>query len=78
MQNEMLDSEEIPVELLNRNLREIDFLNRYLGGHATSLQGISKLINDRKKQYKIIDLGCGSGEWMKHTARWARKNRFCF
>jgi len=75
-QSEMLDSGSIPAELLIRNLRELDFLNRTGGGHAISLEGIKKLAIDRNMHYDIVDLGCGSGDSMKYIARWARKNGF--
>lgn len=71
-----MDDPEIPAALLHKNLRELDMLNRYLGGHAISLAGIKKLMTDRSKLYHIVDLGCGSGDVLKYIARWARKNQF--
>ncbi len=59
-----------------RNLRELDFLNRKLGGHTITLQGIKQLVRLKDKPYHIADLGCGSGDTLKHIARWARTNGF--
>ncbi len=70
-----MDDPEIPAALLHKNLRELDTLNRYLGGHAISLAGIKKLMTDRSKLYHIVDLGCGSGDVLKYIARWARANQ---
>jgi hypothetical protein len=71
-EKEFLDLPGIPKELLFRNLHELDVLNRRLGGHFISLQGIKKLVTDKDKTYHIADLGCGSGDTMKYFADWAR------
>lgn len=44
-QAELLDNDEIPTEDLYRNLRELDFINRYLGGHSVVLDGIKYFID---------------------------------
>ena len=75
-QPEMMDDPDIPIELLHKNLGELDILNRYLGGHSISISGIKQLMTDRKKVYHIVDLGCGSGDVLKYIARWARSNKF--
>lgn len=72
----MMDSEDIPSSLLHKNLRELDILNRHMGGHATSMQGIKQLIIDRQRIYHIADLGCGSGDVLKYIADWARLNSY--
>ncbi|NVO11834.1 MAG: methyltransferase domain-containing protein [Bacteroidales bacterium] len=75
-EKEMLDSPDISKELLFQNLQELDILNRRLGGHSTTIQGIKKLVNDNIKTYHIVDLGCGSGDTMIFIATWARKNGY--
>lgn len=75
-QVEMMDAPDIPVKLLHKNLGELDFLNRYLGGHSISIEGIKRLMVDRQKEYHIVDLGCGSGDVLKYMARWARTNQY--
>ncbi len=75
-QSEMMDEPDIPVQLLHKNLGELDILNRYLGGHSISIEGIKRLITDRHKIYHIVDLGCGSGDVLKYIARWARSNHY--
>lgn len=75
-QLELLDAPNIPKELLFQNLRELDFINKTLGGHTVTLAGIKKLVTDKNKIYYIIDIGCGGGDAMKQIAKWARKNNF--
>jgi SAM-dependent methyltransferase len=72
----MLDEPYIPEKILIQNLKELDFINRILGGHKISLSGIEKLVTDKNKQYHLVDLGCGSGDFMKFAAQWARKSGY--
>lgn len=60
-------------DLLIQNLHELEFLNRNFGGHAATLFGLKKFINDRNRTYHIIDLGCGGGDTMIHIAEWGRR-----
>ncbi len=48
-QAELLDNDEIPTEDLYQNLRELDFINRWLGGHSVILDGIGYFINSINK-----------------------------
>jgi SAM-dependent methyltransferase len=75
-ESELLDASYIPSALLYKNLRELDFINRVLGGHSISMNGIKKLVTEKKKIYHIADLGCGSGAMMKRIAGWARTNGY--
>jgi 2-polyprenyl-3-methyl-5-hydroxy-6-metoxy-1,4-benzoquinol methylase len=73
---ELLDAPGIPRQLLFQNLRELDLVNRTLGGHTVSIIGIKKLLSDQSKVYTIVDIGCGGGDVLLYIARWARKNNF--
>lgn len=75
-QKELLDGSDIPSDLLRKNLRELDILNRITGGHAISLRGIKQLITDRNKIYHVVDFGCGSGYSLRVIADWARLNNY--
>lgn len=75
-QAELLDAPNIPRQLLFQNLRELDLVNRTLGGHAVTLAGIKKLITDKNKIYTLADIGCGGGDVLIYIARWARKNGY--
>ena len=73
---ELLDAPNIPKDLLFQNLRELDFINRTLGGHAITLSGIKQLCTDKNKVYQIVDIGCGGGDAMKQIAFWARRSGY--
>ncbi len=47
-QAELLDNEDIPTEDLYQNLRELDFINNYLGGHSVVLDGIKYFVNSKQ------------------------------
>lgn len=75
-ESELLDAPGIPKELLFRNLRELDFINKTLGGHVITLSGMKELITDKNKTYNIVDIGCGGGDAMKEIAEWADKQGY--
>lgn len=75
-EKEMLDETHIQQDLLFKNLKELDILNRTTGGHALSLKGLKQLVTDPEKIYHIVDLGCGSGDSLRAMADWANKNNF--
>jgi SAM-dependent methyltransferase len=75
-EKELLDETNLQKDLLFKNLRELDILNRTTGGHAISLKGLKQLVRDHSKIYHIVDLGCGSGDSLKAIADWARENNF--
>lgn len=50
-QAELLDNEDIPTENLYQNLRELDFINRHLGGHSVVLDGIKYFICFKQNIY---------------------------
>jgi 2-polyprenyl-3-methyl-5-hydroxy-6-metoxy-1,4-benzoquinol methylase len=75
-EKELMDDVNVPQELLFLNLQELDILNRTLGGHSLTLQGIKKLITNKHRTYHIVDLGCGSGDTMRYIANWAKEKDY--
>ncbi len=73
-QKEYLDEPFIPKDLLYRNLKELEFINKYLGGHSISLKGIKQAITDKSKNYTLMDIGCGGGDSLKAISLWAKQN----
>jgi 2-polyprenyl-3-methyl-5-hydroxy-6-metoxy-1,4-benzoquinol methylase len=73
---ELLDAENIPAQLLDRNLLELDFINSWLGGHQVSIKGIQQLIKNRSRVYRVLDIGCGGGDTLRAIANWANKKGY--
>jgi len=73
---ELLDSSDVPTDLLYKNLKELAILNQKTGGHSISLKGVKQLISDRNKTYHLVDLGCGGGDSLKAIADWAKSKGY--
>ncbi|MER3465333.1 MAG: SAM-dependent methyltransferase [Chitinophagaceae bacterium] len=76
-QKELLDRDDIPFADIKRNMQELDFINRTLGGHNITLQGLKRLL--RKYQCKepinIVEIGCGGGDNLRVVKKWLQKNK---
>lgn len=72
-QKELLDAEDIPRDLLFQNLRELETINKWLGGIAISTKGFRKTVVPQQKVV-LADIGCGGGDALVAFAKYARKN----
>jgi len=70
---EIMDDLACQGEVVDQTLRELDFINHWLGGNAVTLNGLSSLWKTIPKNQKIsiADLGCGSGEMLRLIAKQA-------
>ncbi|MCE7065897.1 methyltransferase domain-containing protein [Dyadobacter sp. CY326] len=68
-QKELLDQDEIPEQDLFQNLRELDFINHWLGGYDISFNALKKVIRPGSK-YTLVDIGCGGGDTLKRISNW--------
>ncbi|MEL6557795.1 MAG: methyltransferase domain-containing protein [Bacteroidota bacterium] len=76
-ETELMDDLDCDGEVVDQTLRELDVINRKLGGNFISIQGLKELVKLAGKQESItlIDLGCGGGDILIFMAKWARKNQ---
>jgi 2-polyprenyl-3-methyl-5-hydroxy-6-metoxy-1,4-benzoquinol methylase len=58
---ELLDGDNIPFADIERNMLELEVINKHLGGHRISLQGFGKLAGQRSS-LSICEIGCGGGD----------------
>jgi len=75
-QKELLDGDDIPFEDIERNMQELDFINRKLGGHDITLDGIVGLIQDQmsfNSILSIVEIGCGGGDNLRAIRNWAER-----
>ena len=71
---ELLDRDDIPFADIKRNMQELDVINRRLGGHDITLDGIVALIKNNpifNKQLNIVEIGCGGGDNLRAVKEWA-------
>ena len=70
-----MDRNDIPFEDIKRNMQELDFINRKLGGHDITLDGIVALIKDKvifNQMLYIVEIGCGGGDNLRAIKEWAQ------
>lgn len=69
-EKELLDQEDIPQKDLFQNLKELDAINRMLGGYQAIFKGINKLIpKPRKQAVRVLDIGSGGGDTLRQIYR---------
>lgn len=76
-QHEKMDDLNCSGAVVDQTLKELEVINRLLGGNSITLDGINKIIvrkNIVGKTIEIADLGCGGGDMLKLVAQWARKS----
>jgi len=65
-EKELLDRDDIPFEDIKQNMKELDFINKYLGGHKITLNGFETIIatgkHTRERKIFVCEIGCGGGD----------------
>ncbi|WP_185154025.1 methyltransferase domain-containing protein [Fulvivirga sp. M361] len=77
-EQEWMDDLNSSGEVIDQTLRELEIINRLLGGNEVTTNGLKKLIaglKEKPKRLKIVDLGCGGGDMLIRIAKWGRKSR---
>jgi 2-polyprenyl-3-methyl-5-hydroxy-6-metoxy-1,4-benzoquinol methylase len=70
-QDEIMDDLRCSGEVVNQTLRELEFINKWLGGNTITINGVNALLKKQPvNQVKLADLGCGSGDMLKLISRW--------
>ena len=73
-QKELLDRDDIPFEDIKQNMKELDFINTYLGGHQITITGLQFLIKKTTaQQITICEIGCGGGDNLSAIRKWCSK-----
>lgn len=72
----MDDIDNVHKDVLRQTLREIRTINRFLGGHSVTVQGLKHLMKDKSRPYSIVDYGCGGGDTLVAISRWADRQGF--
>jgi len=60
-QPELLDRRDIPAADIAVNMKELDLINRKLGGHSITLAGFRTLASGLRK-ITVAEIGCGGGD----------------
>ncbi|MBI2788003.1 MAG: methyltransferase domain-containing protein [Elusimicrobia bacterium] len=70
---ELMDEPGLDAEELAETLGELAFINRSLGGHASSLDGLARLLPPGRREFDVLDVGSGGGDTARGIVEWARR-----
>ena len=71
-QQELLDEDFIPFADIKQNMKELNFINKWLGGHGITIEGFRALAGT-KKQVSVCEIGCGGGDNLAAINNWCKK-----
>ena len=77
-EEELMDDLDSSGEVIDQTLRELETINKWLGGNHVTISGLDQLLgryNHIPEKLVIADLGCGGGDMLMLIADWARKRR---
>ncbi|MBZ9631747.1 methyltransferase domain-containing protein [Salegentibacter sp. LM13S] len=75
---EIMDDFDLQGKELDKTLRDLDNINKWLGGNKITLEGVKSIVRNQPKtqEIHITDVGCGNGAVLREIARWGRKNGY--
>ena len=72
---EIMDDLQCSGDVLGQTLRELEFINTWLGGNQITIDAIAQLSRMAPgRQLTIADLGCGGGDMLRTIDAWGKKN----
>ena len=75
-EEELMDDLDSGGEVINQTLRELETINKWLGGNKVTTNGLNQLLKNHSSSESLViaDLGCGGGDILMLVAKWARKS----
>lgn len=69
---EIMDDFDLQGKELDKTLRDLDNINKWLGGNKITLEGVKNIVQNhsKTKEIHIADVGCGNGAVLREIARW--------
>ena len=70
---ELLDEDDIPFADIQQNMKELNTINTYLGGHHISISGLKEIIRNcpADQPITVCEIGCGGGDNLKAIEKWS-------
>lgn len=75
-QRELLDRDDIPFVHIQQNMRELDRINHYLGGHRITLRGLQSVMANvaASTPLHVVEIGSGGGDNLRVIKHWSQKS----
>jgi 2-polyprenyl-3-methyl-5-hydroxy-6-metoxy-1,4-benzoquinol methylase len=73
LKKELLDQDDIPFADIQQNMRELNFINKWLGGHSITIAGFKQLLQQKKK-ISVCEIGCGGGDNLVAINNFCKRN----
>ena len=73
-QKELIDADDIPFADIAQNLKELNFINTWLGGHSITIEGVKRLVLQNEK-LTVCEIGCGGGDNLNAIYKWCKKKK---
>lgn len=72
---ELLDDPSIPFADIKQNMKELNVVNTWLGGHQISITGLEDILKKfpKKENITICEIGCGGGDNLNAINKWCRQ-----
>lgn len=79
-QLELMDDLALSSDALIKNLDELSYVNRWLGGKRALLTAVNKIYQKYHHYFKrnvpsLVDIGCGSGDLLRSLQCWSQRKR---
>lgn len=68
---ELMDAPGLDPRELAETLGQLAFINKVLGGHAATLDGLARLLPAGLREIEILDVGSGGGDSARRVVEWA-------
>jgi 2-polyprenyl-3-methyl-5-hydroxy-6-metoxy-1,4-benzoquinol methylase len=74
---EIMDDLNCAGEVVDQTLRELETINKFLGGNYVTINGIEHLLKNKttSSSFTVGDLGCGGGDILKLISKWSVKKK---
>ena len=69
---EIMDDLNCSGHVLNRTLRELEIINKWLGGNRITIKSLEQLLPKNNREITIVDLGCGGGDMLRLIDLWGK------
>lgn len=71
----MLDRDDIPLQDIIQNMKELDTINSRLGGHNISIRAFKEIISKTNQEViHVAEIGCGGGDNLRALKNYCTKN----